>query len=91
MNRITLEHAERLIKSSRGSIFGVQFVKANGQLRDMTARIGVQKYAKGTGLAFDPESYDLLTVFDMKAKGYRMVRLAAIRTLTVDGESFKVV
>ena len=91
MNKITTEQAEQLIKNTRGEIFGVKFLKSDGTVREMTARIGVSKYVKGKGLAFSPSAYDLLTVFCMEANNYRMIRLGNIRRLTVSGKVFKVV
>jgi hypothetical protein len=49
MRKITLEHATKLIKSTNGAIFGVSFVKANGETRDMAARLGVRKGLTGKG------------------------------------------
>jgi hypothetical protein len=91
MNKITRENAEKLIKSSNGSIFSVQFVKADGSLRDMVCRLGVSKGITGKGLSFDPSEHDLITVFDMSAKGYRMIRLDTLRHVTTDGQTWAVI
>jgi hypothetical protein len=91
MRKITLEHAEKLIKSTNGTIFGVSFVKANGETRDMTCRLGVRKGLTGKGQSFDPSEHDLLTVFSMGDKDYRMVRLTTLVSVTVKGRSFAVV
>jgi len=89
--RITLEHAESLIKSTRGAIFGVEFIKADGSRRAMTCRLGVRKGLTGKGQAFDPSEHDLLTVFSMGDNGYRNIRLNALRRVTVAGQAFAVV
>ncbi len=89
--RITIENAEKLIKSTNGAIFSVSFVKADGTLREMTCRLGVRKGLTGKGLAFDAASYDLLPVFDMAKQDYRMIRLNTLRRVTVDGQAFSVV
>jgi hypothetical protein len=91
MRKITLEHATKLIKSTNGAIFGVSFVKANGETRDMAARLGVRKGLTGKGQAYDPSEYDLLTVYDMQRLAYRMVRLTTLVSVTVKGRSFAVV
>ena len=91
MKTITLENAEKLIRSTNGSIFTVSFHKVDGSLREMNCRLGVKKNLKGKGLAFDPSEHDLLTVFDMQKDAYRMIRLSAMRFLKVDGESFVIV
>lgn len=91
MAKITVEHAEQLIKSSNGSIFSVCFKKADGTLRDMVCRTGVVKHVKGTGMAYDPSEYGLVTVFDVQKKAYRMIRLETLRRVTMDGQTFSVV
>jgi len=91
MNKITRENAEKLIKSSNGAIFSVQFVKADGSLRDMTARLGVSKHVNGKGMSFEPSEHDLICVFDMQAKGYRMLRLDTLRHVTTDGQTWAII
>jgi hypothetical protein len=91
MRKITKEHAEKLIKQTNGAIFSVQFVKADGTLRDMTCRLGVRKGLTGKGQAYTPSDYDLLTVFDMAKQDYRMLRLATLRRVKVDGKAFAVI
>lgn len=88
---ITIESAIELIAQTNGSIFGVNFVKANGDYREMTCRLGVHKGLKGKGLTFDPLEHDLLTVFSMKDQDYRMVKLNTLYSLTVDGQSYSVI
>lgn len=90
MNRITIEHAERLIKSTNGSIFAVTFVKKDGSIREMNCRLGVKKHLKGGVQAFEPAEYGLLTVFDLKKNEYRMINLSTLYRVTVDGQTFKV-
>lgn len=91
MRRITRENAELLIKSSNGSIFSIEFIKANGELRRMVCRTGVSKGITGKGLAYTPKDYDLLTVYDLANAGYRMVRLNTLRRVTIGGNAFKVI
>ena len=61
-----------------GKIFSVTFVKKDGSLRKMTARLGVKKDLKGVGLSFDPASKQLVVVFDMHKRAYRMINLQTI-------------
>ena len=49
-------------------IFNVEFIKADGAIRTMNARLNVSKYVKGNGPAKPPH---LITVYDMNAKAYR--------------------
>ena len=89
--RITIENATKLIKSTNGAIFAVEFTKSNGAVRVMTCRLGVSKGLKGKGLAFAPSDYDLLTVYDMTKRAYRMIRLNTLKRITVDGASYGVI
>jgi hypothetical protein len=91
MRKITIEHAEKLIKQTNGAFFGVTFVKADGTLRDMTCRLGVAKGLTGKGMAYDPKEHDLLTVWDTAKNAYRMIRLETLRRVSVDGEQFTVI
>lgn len=83
MKAISKTEATRLIKETRGKIFTVHFVKKNGELRKMNCRTGVSKYVTGKGLSFDPSERGLLPVYDVQAKGYRMINLSALRGLTM--------
>lgn len=67
------------IKKTNGKIFSVTFVKKDGTLRKMTARLGVKKDIKGVGLSFDPAAKQLVVVFDMHKKAYRMINLQTIK------------
>lgn len=88
--RITQENAIKLIKSTAGRIFTVTFVKKDGSLREMNCRLGVTKYLKGGELAFDVDVYDLMPVFDVKKKAYRMIQLNSIKTVSIDNKKYKV-
>lgn len=65
---INVLRAYRLIQRTNGKIFGVEFIKKNGQLRKMSARLGVIKNIKGEIDRWSSDiNNDLLTVFDMNA------------------------
>lgn len=70
-------------------IFGVTFVKKNGEVRDMTCRMGVKKHLKGGELGYDPVAKGLLSVFDMSAGEYRMINLSTLTELRVGGKVYK--
>ncbi len=89
MNKITQEMAHKLIQSTNGKVFSVVFTKKDGSEREMTCRLGVKKHLKGGELAYDPKEYDLVSVFDMSAEGYRMVNMATLRQIKVDGEAYQ--
>lgn len=68
------------IKKTNGRIFSITFVKKDGSIRKMTARLGVKKDLKGVGLKFDPTERSLVVVFDMHKRAYRMINLKTIIT-----------
>lgn len=74
---------------SSGSIFNVTFTKrTTGELRSMTCRRGVTKGLKDGKKGFSDRSKDLLTVWDMQARGYRSIPVDAIQSLKVNGQTF---
>lgn len=90
---ITKEEAKRLIKATNGKFFTVTFIKKDGSVRVMNARLGVEVYLKGGQLAYDAESKGLIPVYDMKAekgKGYRMVNVNTITHLKIGKNEYDV-
>jgi len=69
-----------------GKIFTVEFIKKDGTLRKMNARLGVKKHLKGGTLAFDPSERNLLPVFDMQKEGYRMINASTILNIKIGGK-----
>jgi WYL domain-containing protein len=69
---------KNLIEQTNGKLFVVEFAKKDGQLRRLVGRLEVERDLKGKGLAFDPSSRGLLSVFDIQAKGYRFINLATV-------------
>lgn len=91
MNKIDTTNAVKLIRSTKGKIFTVSFVKKDGTLRKMNCRLGVTKHLKGGELAFDPKEYDLIPVFDLQKNAYRMINVETLVEVSVNGESFEVI
>jgi hypothetical protein len=91
MEKIDVTNAVKLIKSTKGKIFTVSFIKKDGSLRRMNCRLGVKKHLKGGEMAYDPSEYDLLPVFDLQNEAYRMINLETLKEITVDGETFSII
>jgi len=79
-----------LLKATQGKIFSCVFVKKDGSLRKMVARLGVAKNLKG-GKNGAGANNTLVTVYDMAANGYRMINLATLKTIKVAGVTYEVV
>lgn len=93
MEKIISEiEAKELIMSTKGSIFGVQFVKKDKSLRDMTCRLGVKKHLKG-GVNTCAGYTQYVNVFEMTGAGevkYRNVNVKTLLTVKVAGQVFVV-
>jgi hypothetical protein len=91
MKQIDSTKALKLIKSTKGKVFTAVFTKKDGTIRKMNCRLGVSKAIVGTGLAYNPADHNLLTVFDMKEKGYRMLNIETLTALQVSKKFYIVV
>jgi len=92
MQTITRDKVREIVSNTNGQFFNVEFKKrTTGELRNMTARVGVSKYITGEGLKYNAKEKDLLPVYDMIAKGYRMVSIDGITRLRANGETYIVI
>ena len=84
MKTINRTKAKELIKESKGLIFSATFTKKDGSHRLMNARL--KKYISKTGKAapYKAENYDLIPIYDMKAKGWRSLNLNTLITLSIN-------
>lgn len=87
---MSVKTIKKAIEETAGKMFSITFVKKDGSLRDMVCRLNVSKDVKGT----NPEANEkriktltkngMVTVFDMIKKGYRVINLTTIKTLTLN-------
>ena len=82
---------EFLSNETQGRIFSVYFKKKDNTMREMICRRGVKRHLSGGSLRYDAEAKSLLTVYDMVAKGYRMVNFKTLVSFNIGGETFLVV
>ena len=89
---INKDKAKELIKKTKGQIFSGLFIKKNGQHRLINARTGVTKYLKQDAKKqpYDPMKYDLIPVFDMNNKVYRMINLNTLQKLIINKIIYKI-
>ena len=80
--RQTLEE----IQTANNTIFSVEFIKKDGSVRNMRARLHVKKGLKGTGMAYNPIEKGLLPVYDMGINEWRMINLKTVTKLKILGE-----
>ena len=82
---INKDQAKQLIKDSKGLIFAATFTKKDGSHRLMNARIGKQ-YASKTGrkAPYKAEEYNLMPLYDMRKKAFRMLNFNTLLTLSIN-------
>ncbi|SFV90183.1 hypothetical protein MNB_SV-4-1299 [hydrothermal vent metagenome] len=90
MQQLSRYKALKVIHDTQGRIFSATFIKKDGSIRQMIARIGVSKNQKG-GTNGASAKNNLVTVYDMAKGGYRMINLKTLLTLKACGETYKVV
>ena len=78
--------AKELIRATEGKIFNSTFIKKDGTVRSLTGRLKVTKHLKegAKPQPFNPKDYNLQCVYDMKAKGYRMLNINTLTNLTIN-------
>lgn len=92
MQTITREQAKKLIYDSQGKTFSaITRKRTNQELRQFICRLGVKKGVKGGVKPYEPSDYDLICVFDFKAKGFRMIAIDSLHALKIDGVDYAVV
>lgn len=89
-NTITKEEAKKLIHITNGKIFSSTFVKKDGTHRLLTGRLKVTKGLKENAKKrpYNPEEYNLVCVYDMKAEGYRMLNINTLTKLSINANKY---
>jgi hypothetical protein len=81
----------QLIRDLVGNrIFSAEFIKKDGTLRKIVARLDVKKHLKGGELKYSPEKLNYLVVFDLQEQGYRTININQLKSITVDGVRYDV-
>ena len=91
MKTINKDKAKELINQSNGRIFSAVFVKKDNTHRLINARLG-KRYKSKTGKAapYKPSNYNLLPVYDMRIKAFRMINFNTLLTLTLNKTNYKI-
>ena len=88
MQTINRTTAKELIKDSKGLIFAATFTKKDGSHRLMNARIGKKYTPTGKAAPYKAEDYNLLPVYDMKIKAFRMLNFNTLITLNINANKY---
>ncbi len=91
MKTITTDRAKELIKESKGLIFSTTFIKKDNTVRTLTARTG-KKYKSKTGkeAPYKAQNYNLLPLYDMRIKDFRMLNFNTLLTLTINKTKYTI-
>ena len=85
MKTIDKDKAKELIKESKGLIFSTTFIKKDNTIRTLTARIGKQYTPKTDRKSpYNAQNYNLLPLYDMKKKAFRMLNFNTLLTLSIN-------
>ena len=90
MKTINRNKAKELIKESKGLIFSTTFIKKDNTVRVLTGRLKVTQHLKENAKKqpYDPNKYNLQPVYDLKAKGYRMLNFNTLLTLSINANKY---
>ena len=88
MQTINRTKAKELIKDSKGLIFSTTFVKKDNTIRTLTSRTGKQYTPTGKAAPYKPAYYNLIALYDMKKKAFRMLNLNTLLTLSINKEKY---
>jgi hypothetical protein len=91
METITRGKAKELISKSNGKIFSAVFIKKDQTHRLINARLG-KHYKSKTGKAapYNAKEFDLLPVYDMRIKAFRMLNFNTLLTLSINKNNYKI-
>lgn len=78
---------EKIIELVGNKFFTISFIKKDGTLRKMNARLGVTKHLKGGKKSYNPDDFNYLTVFDLGKKQYRTVNLNTVKEVKANKET----
>tara|TARA_R110000772_G_scaffold3714_1_gene13322 strand:- start:199 stop:480 length:282 start_codon:yes stop_codon:yes gene_type:complete len=93
MQTINKTKAKELIKESKGLIFAATFIKKDNKVRVLTGRLKVTQHLKENAKKqpYDPNKYNLQPVYDLKAKGYRMLNFNTLLTLNINANKYIII
>ena len=84
MQTINRNKAKELIKDSKGLIFSATFTKKDLSSRMMLARLGKKYTPTGKKAPYKAEDYNLIPLYDMKKKAFRMLNFNTLLTLSIN-------
>tara|TARA_R110002167_G_scaffold258567_1_gene465123 strand:+ start:711 stop:986 length:276 start_codon:yes stop_codon:yes gene_type:complete len=84
MITINKKTAKELIKDSKGKIFSTSFIKKDNTIRTLTSRLFIKYKKTGIEPPYKPEDYNLIPLYDMRKKAFRMLNFNTLLTLSIN-------
>ena len=84
MKTINRNKAKELIKESRGKIFSTTFIKKDNTIRTLISRTGKQYTPTGKAAPYKPADYNMIALYDMRKKAFRMLNFNTLLTLSIN-------
>ena len=88
MQTINKTQAKELIKESKGKIFSTTFVKKDNTIRTLTSRTGKQYTPTGKKAPYKPEEFNMMPLYDMRKKAFRMLNFNTLITLSINKNKY---
>lgn len=88
--KIKQDAVKTIIKTAEDKMFSVVFIKKDKSRREMNCRFKVKKHLKG-GKKTTGHIPNLMTVYDLKAEGYRCINTDTVREIKVRKNHYVVV
>ena len=88
MITITSTRAKELIKESKGLIFSTTFIKKDNTVRTLTSRTGKQYTPTGKKQPYKPEEFNMMALYDMRKKAFRMINFNTLLTLSINKNKY---
>jgi hypothetical protein len=73
-----MDKINKVLEAMGSKIFTVTFTKKDGSIRVLNGRRGVRKGLNGVGMKYNPAEKGLITVYDLKVKDYRSVKVDTV-------------
>ena len=82
---ITPDKAKEIIKGNKYKFFTAHFIKKDNTKRVLNCMIGKRWEAKTDRTQpYSPEDYNLIKVYDLKKKGFRIINLETLYKLNIN-------
>ena len=88
---ITPDKAKEIIKDNKFKFFTAHFIKKDNTKRILNCMIG-KKYTPKTNKKqpYEPSKYNLLKVYDLKIKDFRIINLSTLYKLNINKTKYKI-